>query len=49
MLLINWVVVKVRGATEQLVTAQLTQAEVPSTTFGVVSFGQVETQIPLEE
>lgn len=42
-------VVKVRGATLQLVTAQLTHVAVSSTIFGVVSFGQVETHIPFDE
>jgi len=42
------VVVKVRGEILQLVTEQLTHAEVPLTTFGVVFFGQVETQIPFD-
>lgn len=42
-------VVKVRGATVQLVTAQLTHVEVLLTIFGVVSFGHVETHIPFDE
>jgi hypothetical protein len=46
----NWVVVKVKGATLQLVTAQLTQADVPLLiTLGAVSFGQVDTQMPFDE
>lgn len=44
----NWVVVKVRGAIEQLVTAQLTHADEPLTILGVVSFGQVETHMPFD-